>query len=243
MRPGLGHSAQPSERDADLFAFDGFRSPHYWQDLSETITTHSAEEFAALLTLHHINIIGETYPYKSLYEYCHGQHSDYNVNVGVELLKFLGRSIEGKNILEFGAGNGGLCHWLESRGNTVTALEIATNAYERIQCSRKFNDSAIGLCFLQDAHDLFISIDVLEHLTENDIRLVLREAARLCSEVLLAVSTRPSGPLGPNGENLHLTVRPIEWWLDEVARWFEVRATPGYGVGQYVLEGPRRTRA
>jgi hypothetical protein len=222
-----------------LFAFDGFVSPHYWSCSTEIVTTHSTEEYEHLLALPHITLIADTYAYKPLYEHCHSQHADYNVNVGVELMKFLDKRIHGQTILEFGAGNGDLCRRLETWGNKVTAIEIAANAFERIRCSHKLQDTAIGLCFLQERYDLFVSIDVLEHLTDNDIRITLREAARLCDTILLAVSTRPSGLLGPRGENLHLTVKPIDWWLDQVRTYFDVSVAPGYGVGQFVLEGRR----
>jgi len=229
--------------EADLFGFDGFQTSHYWNAGQKVETSHTLREMDILLSRQNIILIGDTYPYEELYKFCHDQHADYDENVGVELLRRLNRTIRGQKIIEFGAGNGALSAQLEKCGNEVTAFEVASNAFAKIQCTRKVNDSALGLPFVKELHDLFVSADVLEHLTENDIRLVLREAARLCSGIFLAVSTRPSGLLGPNGENLHLTVRPPEWWVQQVGRWFDVKAYPGYGQGQLVLEGALRRRS
>jgi len=81
---------------------------------------------------------------------------------------------------------------------------------------------------------------VLEHLTENDIRVVLREAARLADSILVSVSTRLSGLLGPQGENLHLTVRSVEWWRDLFSEHFDVQLINGLDVGQVMIAGDRR---
>ena len=229
--------------EADLFGFDGFQTSHYWNAGKQVETTHTRREMDIILSRPNVILIGDTYPYEELYKFCHAQHSDYDENVGVELMRRLNKSIKGKKILEFGAGNGDLSALLEKWGNEVTAFEVAPNAFEKIKCSHKVNDSALGLPLVKDRFDLFVSADVLEHLTENDIRLVLREAARLCSGIFLAVSTRPSGLLGPNGENLHLTVRPPEWWVQQVGRWFDIKAYPGYGQGQLVMEGFLRRRS
>ena len=158
-------------------------------------------------------------------------------------MRRLGRTFRGKSILEFGAGNGALARHLEAGGNRVTAVEVSASAFAKIQCHRKLHGDAFTLTMLREPFDVFAAVDVLEHLTENDIRLVLREAGRLAAGIFLSVSTRPSGLLGPNGENLHLTVRPAEWWVEAVGRYFDVQLSPGYGAGQIVLEGRRKSVA
>ena len=222
---------------ADLFGFDGFKSPHYWQLNANFRTTHSRHELAIILRRPNVILFGETYPYAALYDFCHANHRDYDDNVGLKLLHRLGRTFRGKTILEFGAGNGELSRYLEAQTNRVTAVEVSGHAFVKIQCTRKIHGDAFTLALLREHFDVFASVDVLEHLTENDIRLVLREAGRLADSLFLSVSTRPSGLLGPNGENLHLTVRPAQWWVEEAGRYFDVRLSNGYGTGQIVLEG------
>lgn len=226
--------------DIDLFGFDGFKTPHYWLPGAEVHTTHSSSEFEAILKRPNVILFGETYPYAELYDFCHANHRDYDHNVGLELTRRLSRQFRGKTIIEFGAGNGALSQYLESQGNLVTAIEVSAHALAKIQCSQKIHGDAFTLAGLSEGFDVFASVDVLEHLTENDIRLVLREAGRLADYLYLSVSTRPSGLLGPKGENLHLTVKPAEWWAQQVGRYFDVRVSNGYGEGQIVLEGARK---
>jgi 2-polyprenyl-3-methyl-5-hydroxy-6-metoxy-1,4-benzoquinol methylase len=225
----------------DLFSFDGFKTPHYWQRDTQFHTTHSHRELEIILRRSNAILFGETYPYAALYDFCHANHRDYDDNVGLELVRRLGRTFRGKTILEFGAGNGKLSRHLEAQANRVTAVEVSAHAFAKIQCTRKIHGDAFSLAMLRDHFDVFASVDVLEHLTENDIRLVLREAGRLADSLFLSVSTRPSGLLGPNGENLHLTVRPAQWWVEQVGRYFDVQLSNGYGTGQIVLEGRRKS--
>ena len=227
------------EIPVDLFAFDGFKTAHYWEKGDNFFTTHSRGEMDFILNRAGVLLFGETYPYQALYDFCHSQHHDYDENVGLELVRRLNKQFRGLKIIEFGAGNGQLARHLEQQSNQVTVVEASRTAFERIPCARKIHGTVLSLPFIKESFDTFMSVDVLEHLTENDCKIVIREAARLCKNVFVSVCTRPSGLLGPNGENLHLTVRPVSWWAKEFGRYFDVQTYPGYGNGQLVLEGPR----
>jgi ubiquinone/menaquinone biosynthesis C-methylase UbiE len=74
------------------------------------------------------------------------------------------------------------------------------------------------LPFEDDFFSLITCFDVLEHLDEADISATLKEIER----VLLpggiffgSVSCRTSNQLDQNGENLHRTVRSVDWWIDQ----------------------------
>ena len=223
-----------------LFGFDGFASGHYWNPGVKNATTHSGVERDVLLGLPGAVFYGQSYDYASLYNFCHAEHAGYNVNEGLALYRQLGCVIENETILEFGAGNGDLSAFMQQQGNQVTALEVSRVAFDRIPVRSKINGDCITLAGLTQKFDRFVSVDVLEHLTENDIRVVLREAARLADSILVSVSTRLSGLLGPNGENLHLTVRSVEWWRDLFSEHFDVQLINGLDVGQVMIAGDRR---
>jgi 2-polyprenyl-3-methyl-5-hydroxy-6-metoxy-1,4-benzoquinol methylase len=223
-----------------LFGFDGFASGHYWNPAQPLSTTHSAAERDVLLALPHAVLYGHSYDYARLYDFCHAEHTGYNVNEGLSLYRQLGVVIEGERILEFGAGNGELSMFMQSQGNEVTAVEVSQVAFDRIAIRSKVRGDCLTLAGLTQTFDRFVCVDVLEHLTENDVRVVLREAARLAGSVFVSVSTRLSGLLGPNGENLHLTVRSAEWWRDLFAEHFDVQLIGGLEVGQVILAGDRR---
>ena len=224
----------------DLFAFDGFKTAHYWDKNNGVYTTHTRGEVDFMLKRAGVVLYGETYPYQALYDFCHLNHPDYNVNAGLELMRHLQKEFRGLKVLEFGAGNGQLARHLEQQGNQVAAIEASRRPLTGIPCARKIHGTALALPFLKEDFDLFVSVDVLEHLTENDCKLVIREAARLCRRIFVSVCTRRSGLLGPNGENLHLTVRPASWWSRQFGKFFDVRTQAGYGEGQVVLEGMLR---
>lgn len=228
-------------KTADLFGFDGFASGHYWQPGRSLETSHAHDEVQAMLAMPGVTLYGESYPYAQLYDFCHAEHEGYNYNEGLAIYQRMNGALRGERIIEFGAGNGQLSAHLEQQGNAVTAVEVSDVAFARIPIASKIKGDCLTLPLLDgDAFDRFVSMDVLEHLTENDIRIVVREAARLARSLLVTVSTRPSGLLGPNGENLHLTVRPVEWWLAQFAPYFDVTATRGNDMGQAILEGKRR---
>ena len=74
------------------------------------------------------------------------------------------------------------------------------------------------LPFEDDFFSLITCFDVLEHLDEFDISTMLGEIER----VLLpggiffgSVSCRTSNAFDINGENLHRTVRSVDWWLNQ----------------------------
>jgi SAM-dependent methyltransferase len=227
----------------DAFGFDGFRTGHYWAPGERLTPWHTGDELSALLSLPHVTLFGESYPYAKLHDHCFSRHPEYRAGQGLALYRGLGIALRGERILEFGAGTGRLSQHLEHQGNQVTAVEISDVAFRQIPVARKLRGDAISLAFVDDHFDRFVSTNVLEHLTQNDVRIVVREAARLADSVLVSVSTRPGGPLGPNGENPHLTVRPASWWLRLFGEFFEVSATAGLELGQVVIAGPRRRAA
>ena len=230
--------------EVDAYGFDGFRSGHYWGGRADR-TVHAENELDVLLNLPGVTLMGESYDYAGVYDFCHTEHAGYDSNEGLRLVRALGIELRGEAILEFGAGNGGLAQHLQAGGNRVTAMEASAVAWRRIPVADKVHGDCLDLARLNietgASFDRFVSIDVLEHLTENDARIAIREAARLCRSLLVTVSTRPSGLLGPKGENLHLTVRPVGWWVDLIGRHFVVTGVvPGVELGQVVLEGQSR---
>ncbi|MEL7496293.1 MAG: class I SAM-dependent methyltransferase [Planctomycetota bacterium] len=71
--------------------------------------------------------------------------------------------------------------------------------------------------------DQFFSLvtcfDMLEHLDEEDIDLTMGEIERVLRKgatMLVSVSTRESGMDDIFGENLHRTVKSIDWWVNKM---------------------------
>lgn len=75
-----------------------------------------------------------------------------------------------------------------------------------------------NLPFEDDFFSLITCFDVLEHLDEHDIDLTLDEIQRVVRKggvILLSVSNRTSGVDDKFGDNLHRTVKSVDWWIDK----------------------------
>lgn len=58
--------------------------------------------------------------------------------------------------------------------------------------------------------DLLISVDLLEHIPEDQIDVVLAEMAALAREAIIVIDTRR--PKGGDGATARLTIRSHAWW-------------------------------
>lgn len=76
--------------------------------------------------------------------------------------------------------------------------------------------------------DGIICVDVLEHIAEEDVDVILRDIFSFAVDasswrtpagfVLLGISTKPAkNKRLPTGENVHLTVKPAAWWQEKIA--------------------------
>ena len=85
--------------------------------------------------------------------------------------------------------------------------------------------------------DVVICTDVMEHVPECCVDYVLREIFDYSKiAVFLAIATKPARGRLSNGENKHLTVKPIEWWDGKIKELSENTNIP------YILhEGMRGT--
>lgn len=72
--------------------------------------------------------------------------------------------------------------------------------------------------------DIVTSFDVLEHLLEDNVEKSLEEMSRISHDTctwIHKISCRPSNIKGPNGSNLHPTVRPPQWWQEKLCNAFQ----------------------
>ena len=68
--------------------------------------------------------------------------------------------------------------------------------------------------------DVVTSFDALEHLLPEDVDLTLAEMRRVAvprGRFIFSICMRPSTTTVA-GEGLHPTVRPLDWWLERIAR-------------------------
>lgn len=68
--------------------------------------------------------------------------------------------------------------------------------------------------------DLLINVDVLEHIEETDLDVVIGEMASMSRHAIVIVDTKPARAVLPDGRNAHVTVRPHAWWKERLLQHF-----------------------
>lgn len=61
--------------------------------------------------------------------------------------------------------------------------------------------------------------DVMEHVPEEDVETVLADIASFCKEdgvIMFSISGNKAFKSFEDGENLHCTVHPIDWWKNKI---------------------------
>ncbi len=71
--------------------------------------------------------------------------------------------------------------------------------------------------------DLVCCADVMEHIPEEFVEHVLTEVANYTKDdgvAMFTISGNPAKKSFKDGENLHATIKPVEWWLDLTLKVF-----------------------
>ena len=121
----------------------------------------------------------------------------------LEQLRALVPNLDQKTILDFGCGpKGGLA---AEYGQRVISFDPYVAQFSASPWEKSF--------------DVVFSSDVLEHMTQSQIRDFLRRIRTSEPEfVFLVASIRQAHKSLPNGVNAHLTVKPAIWWLKTISQ-------------------------
>lgn len=143
-----------------------------------------------------------------------------------------GLSLLGGRALDFGCGVGFVLEYLASppfrfEVYGVDASDVAVDRsrqrlqrfpFDPLPRVRHVTNSRLN-SFADDFFSLVTCFDVLEHLDEADIEQTWGEFLRVLRRGGLffgSVSCRPSGYQDQFGDNLHRTVRGVDWWLERL---------------------------
>lgn len=88
-----------------------------------------------------------------------------------------------------------------------------------------FDPGVVGLDRLPSGFfDGCLCVDVLEHVEEPDLELVLTTLTGRAKKFLfVTVCTRAANKTLPDGRNCHVTIRPLEWWWERIESAVKVR--------------------
>ena len=135
-------------------------------------------------------------------------------------------------VVDFGCGNNAFIREMRRRGIDGLGIDFANDEADVIAPMHQ-------VPLASDIADVVTSFDSLEHLLSEDVEPTLSEMQRIASRrtsggsrFIFSICTRPSR-ITVDGQNLHPTVRPIEWWLERIARVGLVLDV-GLGSGHYI---------
>jgi SAM-dependent methyltransferase len=122
-----------------------------------------------------------------------------------------------QTVADVGCGNGVASAKLQNLGFNVTGIDFVDVAWKQ-------DLPFINACVwdLPDLKfDYVFCTDVFEHLPEDKIELAFDNIKRIATQgVYFAIATRPDEMGKKINEVLHLTVKPIEWWIPLLeSRW------------------------
>lgn len=117
-----------------------------------------------------------------------------------KLLGSTGRFNPATRVLDIGCGTGISLLWLKGANFAGSVVQTDISKFAIQFCKKRGNknlllSSASALPFKDNSFDLAISIDVIQHVNERDLRKSLTEAFRvLCSGGSLLIRTNVAGP-------------------------------------------------
>lgn len=140
----------------------------------------------------------------------------------------------GWQVIDFGCGTGRAGIKLHQEGYSVLMLDIAENCLDEgvkeyiqglnpwgmdcnFQTACLWDDDLIK--FAPHKANIGHCVDVMEHLPEDKIDAVLENMAAMCEQVYLQIALFPHVM---DGVELHLTLKPAEWWIKKVGQYFNV---------------------
>ena len=138
-------------------------------------------------------------------------------------------------VVDFGCGRNDLVRELRRLGIDGLGVDFA---FPEADIVRPMHATALQAGIA----DVVTSFDALEHLLPEDVDLTLAEMRRVAvprGRFIFSICTRPSTTTVA-GEGLHPTVRPLEWWLDRIARVgvaSKPKAESRYIVGRFKSDG------
>lgn len=168
----------------------------------------------------------DSFPYRELYDRLRrgGYHeSEDTTSHLAPYVPWLKERLGYKSVLDIGCSTGGSLPLLSAEGQEAWGVDVSSVAVANAQKLGRnvVEASATALPFPDNRFDLVVSADVFEHLHEDDAAVAASEAMRVAkSYVFMKIASREDVTQEWKdlaGHPLHLTTRPLDWWLQHFA--------------------------
>jgi hypothetical protein len=151
----------------------------------------------------------------------------------------------GQSVIDYGSGACRAIKIFHQAGLVALGVDIAENARPEGSPWRVIQAALWDMPAELGGADYCFCRDVIEHLPEDKIDAALAGIAartRIGGFIQPGLDLDRCGPM-LIGEPLHLTVRPAEWWIETIGRFFKVedagRTRRGFQAKLYVRKEER----
>lgn len=149
--------------------------------------------------------------YRALAKVADGNFGGLSILQHVKSIRTLLTETESHTMLDFGCGRG-------------EAYKSPHKLYKQLGLPRHavtlYDPAFMPTATLPKGQfDLVICSDVLEHIPEHEVdEFVARLFSYAKKAVWASVCCRPAKKFFPDGRNLHVTVKPLAWWVEVFKR-------------------------
>lgn len=202
--PNLMEVAKTVPHEVDMLKLD--RYEFHGEGLVQAIMADHKPKTVKKSNIAFIKPVLITDEYKALNRKLHEERADYGTSGSRHaptVLK-LCESLKTTSVLDYGCGKGTL------------ANNIPFPIWEYDPCVPGKDEQP-------RAADIVVCTDVLEHVEPARLGDVLGNLAALTKKVgYFVIATRPAKKNLPDGRNAHLIQKPVSWWRETLARYFEI---------------------
>ena len=151
--------------------------------------------------------------YQQMYNAGYSHHS----NLKKDIVQFISRYLnEFHTAIDIGCGTGKYAHYLqEKQKKMVLGVDIVNEIkFPNIRFKNQFAWN------LDTKVDLIYAIDLMEHIPMHMISSSIEAISKHCKIFIADVSTIVDKLGDKIGKRLHVTVRPVQWWIERFAETF-----------------------
>jgi len=112
-------------------------------------------------------------------------------------------------VLCFGSGNGYEVVKFLKKGNSAYSVDFYQPGIGILK-GRQIRANGNSLPFKDKSFDLFFSCETMEHVKEEWVDDILKEARRISGEVFFTIADANDEPY-----NTHICIHELPWWLDK----------------------------
>jgi len=150
---------------------------------------------------------------KEKYEGIYGSRSIYpnygRTNHGKGAIKIIKEWLP-KSLIDVGCGHNEFVKEIRSLNISSIGLDFACSGADIIA-------DAKNIPFENKKFDVLTAFDMLEHLLQEDVPIVLKEFERVSSRFVFSICCKPSINKW-KGHTLHPTVMPENWWIEQIIK-------------------------